>query len=254
MVRMLGDILEIKLVKAPIEDFIPLFQENYGVVNYDSYHRSNEVWAAVAKWRQEAYFFVQNDRIIGGVLQPESIVTGLFTIPPYANYKEILEVLLLNLECKEYTFYEVPRIYSHHYDDRFELQRTEVMMYMKPCSQELILPQTYTSHNLYMDDIEEIGQVFFDAFSTCKVYKSVDPIETFTESAKSFFNYTKSFPKLYNATKLVRDKDGNIAGVILSMMDDGMPFAYNLAVAPHHQSKGIGKYLITSLVEGVKDV
>jgi ribosomal protein S18 acetylase RimI-like enzyme len=239
--------------KISIEDFIPLFQINYGKKHNDCYMLPADTWAEVAKWRKDAYVFKKDGHCIGGVLQPDNIITGLFTIAPYNDYAKLLEVLLEQLEEKEYVFYEIPDCNSIYYQEGFILERSEVLMYMRTDKIELSLVEGYTSSLIEEKDSEEIGRMLHKAFLNDKVYKHVDPVEEFINSAKGFFDHVKGHDNLYKATKKIQDQDGHIVGAILTMMDAGHPFAYNLAVDPDHQKKGLGKYLLGSLVNDLKD-
>ncbi len=239
--------------KISMEDFIPLFQVHYGKKHNDCYMRPEDSWAEVAKWRKEAYVFKKDGHNIGGVLQPDNIVTGLFTIAPYDDYAKLLEVLLEHLEQKKYVFYEIPDCYSAYYQEGYTLDQSEIMMYMKTKKIESSLVNSYTASLIDEKDTEEIGRMLHKAFVNDKVYKNVDPVEEFINSAKGFFNHVKGHDNLYKATKKIKDQEGDIVGAILTMVDAGHPFAYNLAVDPDHQKKGLGKYLLGSFVNDIND-
>jgi len=244
--------MEINLQKTTLEEFIPLFQEFYGERHDSSYHRPANEWAEVAKWRKEAYLFKQGGQVVGGVLLPEGIVTGLFTIPPFDDYQKLLDIIIGHFDNKEYTFYEIPKVHQKHYQN-YELITSEVMMYMKPIKQELHLAEGYHASPIKEEDVEEIGKMLYRAFSQSSVYKRLDPEQEFISSAKGYFSYVKKDSVIYNSTLKVTDENKMIVGALLSMIDTGFPFAYNLAVDPLHQGRGIGKYLLSAFVDGVKD-
>ncbi len=239
--------------KISIEDFIPLFQLHYGKKHNDSYMRPEDSWVEVVKWRKEAYIFKKDGHSIGGVLQPDNIVTGLFTIPPYEDYGKLLEVLIEHLEEKKYVFYEIPDCYSSYYKDGYTLDQSEVMMYMKPEKLEYSLANGYTASLIEKKDAEEIGHMLHKAFVNDKVYKHVDTVEAFIASSKRFFSHVKGHDSLYKATKKIKDCEGHIVGTLLTMIDLNYPFAYNLAVDPDHQNKGLGKYLLGSFVNDISE-
>jgi ribosomal protein S18 acetylase RimI-like enzyme len=242
--------MKLTLRKANLDEFIPLFQKHYGEVCDACYLRSPQVWEEIARWRKEAYFVIKDEVIIGGVLLPDGIVTGMFLVPPYDNYQEMLEMILSTLEG-ENIFYEIPSMFEEYYDSRFELLQKEVLMHMKPKELTLTLHPDYHSRLIEKDDVESIGRLLHKAFVSSAVYKQVDPVEEFISSANGYHSFIEKEPKLHQATKLVKDKDGKIVGALLSMLDDQNPFAYNLAVDPDHQGKGIGRYLLSSFVDGL---
>lgn len=239
--------------KISIEDFILLFQIHYGQKHNDSYMRPEREWEEVARWRKEAYVFKEEGQIVGGVLQPDNIVMGLFTIAPYNDYAKLLQVLMEHLEDKEYVFYEIPESNSNYYQDGFRLDQSEVLMHMKTKKVGLSLPDGYTASLIEEKDIKEIGRMLHKAFISDKVYKHVDPVEEFIGSTQGYFNHVKDHDHLYKATKKIQDDQGHIVGALLTMMDAGHPFAYNLAVDPDHQKKGLGKYLLGSFVNDISE-
>ncbi len=245
--------MDIIIKKIEIKKFIPLFVKYYGQVHNESYQRPLSEWEAVAKWRDEAYFFYHNDSIVGGYLRSNSVIAGLFTVPPYNDYKHLLDNLLNSLEDRVYTFYEVPQVYRKFYDERFELISSEVMMYMSPCQSSCKLPSGYHASTINEDDLEEIGFMLHTTFSSSEVFKKVDEVSEFVNSVSSFYKSVDKNSTLYKSTLKVTDENNRIVGVILSMIDAKCPFAYNLAVHPDHQGKGIGKFLLSTLVDGVKD-
>ena len=204
-----------------------------------------------AKYLDEGYFIMKDEKVIGGVFIKPNFMADLFLVPPFKDYEYILDKLLKYLRTisknnESIVIGEVLETYVPFYKSRgYEIEEKEFWM-IRPTEQlEAIVPDNYESKPVVDEDKDEIADIIIAAYKANPCYKTVDSKNRYVEHVEFVLKDNKENEVLYNSSRVVVHKDTNeIVGVCLHMEFEGFPLIMSLVVRPDHQGKGIGSYLL----------
>lgn len=217
------------------------------------YRQSNDYLLDKARYLDGGYFIYNKNTLIGGVILFQNYMTDLFVIPPYENYRELVRVSLELLEKisdkkRPVKIDEIAEEYTSCYEDStYDIQVNEKWMYMisvtKQC--DIGLPEGYRTEEVDSLDEKALAEVLNQAYGKSEFSEEFYALEDYIENIRLQAAYKNSLPDIYKGSRVVVDKASNeIAGMILMMEDEGLPFVCDLVVSADHQKKGLGSFLL----------
>lgn len=245
---------DIKFVyKNPIE-FFSYYNVYYGYVHNDLYfHKSNDCLLDKANYLEGGYFIYDKNCLVGGVMLFQNYMTDLFVIPPYDNYRELVNLSLTILEkisdkSKPIKIDEIADKYTSYYENsNYDIRVNERWMFMIGVTKqvEVDLPAGYKTEEVESIDEKLLSELLYQVYGANEFSEEFYTCEEFLGNIRSQITYKKTNSSIYNSSRVVIDKSSNeVAGMILMMEDEGLPFITDLVVSPAHQKKGIGSLLL----------
>ncbi|SHH34139.1 Acetyltransferase (GNAT) family protein [Clostridium collagenovorans DSM 3089] len=251
----LGD--NIKLVYQEPEVFSKYHGVYYGQ-KYGNYYFRNSpsIMIEKAKYIDSGYFILKDNNIVGGVFLKPNFMTDLFVVPPYDDYGYLLEKILgyLKVISKKEENIEIQEVIEEYvplYESKGCVLFERGFWMIRPTEpMNCTLPEGFVAKDLDMEYKEDIADLLVEAYTANPIFESVATKAEYIKHVEEAVEYSKVNSSLYNATKIVIDKETNmVVGTCLHMEFEGVPLIMSFAVRPKYQGKGIGSYLIKNSID-----
>jgi ribosomal protein S18 acetylase RimI-like enzyme len=197
------------------------------------------------------WVIVANKRIGGAFIKP-NMLKSIFTIPPFHNNKELIEVLTLHVTAISDKGYPivVPDADVNQVDCYknvgFNLERIEKLMVCPTNEFEISLEERYKFVTPKLEHSEAMANLYFQAYSNNKFdYIASQSYEFQATSVQIFFDHIKSTNVTNEWSTLVYDtvKDKFIGACTVGFVN-GLPYILDFVVHPEYQGKGLASKMI----------
>lgn len=247
----LGDGL--RLVYQEPKEYIRYYSIYYGQKYADSFfRRSSETMMEIASIFDCGYFIKKDETIIGGVFLKPGFMSELFVVPPYDDYEGLVHKLLNYLKSVSNTEDKiiVREIVEEHVPtyEQQGCQVHEVNYWMIRPTQSLkaMLPVGYSSKSVSSENINDIASLIMKSYKANPVYKQIAAKENYIQHVQEFIENHKNNKIMDECSRVIVEKRTNyIVGVCLHMEFEEYPLIMSLVVAPEHQHRGLGRFLLT---------
>lgn len=198
------------------------------------------------------YFIKKDETIIGGVFLKPGFMSELFVVPPYDDYEGLVHKLLNYLKSVSNTEDKiiVREIVEEHVPtyEQQGCQVHEVNYWMIRPTQSLkaMLPVGYSSKSVSSENINDIASLIMKSYKANPVYKQIAAKENYIQHVQEFIENHKNNKIMDECSRVIVEKRTNyIVGVCLHMEFEEYPLIMSLVVAPEHQHRGLGRFLLT---------
>lgn len=198
------------------------------------------------------YWVTVCDKRIGGAFIKPNMLKCVFTIPPFHNYKELIEVLtmyMVDISDKSNPIVapdaDVKNV-EYYRNVGFNLERIEKLMVCPTNEFDIALEETYKIVAPDMEHVEAMAKLYFDAYSNNKLsYIASQSYEFQLSNAQIYFNHIKSAKVTNEWSTLVYDTVTNkFIGACIVGFVNGLPYILDFVVHPEYQRKGIASMMI----------
>jgi len=196
------------------------------------------------------FFVVDHKEIKGGAIVEENWC-GLPFLMPFVDTKEVFDALFFEVlrksdESKSIMFYGMPAIFLPFLEDkgcRYHDSEMNMMAALKPfkrTSKEAIRLRTIA---------KEDHAILVDLYT--KAYQA-SPLQSLRRKERAFYEkrldeQLKDFQKEYSFIAL-DNQDRPIAAALVSLWQ-GYPFLLDIVVHPKAQNKGIGSFMLATIMD-----
>jgi ribosomal protein S18 acetylase RimI-like enzyme len=193
------------------------------------------------------YWVIVGDKRIGGAFIKPNTLRCIFTIPPFHNNKELIEVLTSYVVAISDIGYPivVPDADVNQVDCYknvgFELERIEKLMICPTNEFEIILEERYKFVTPNVEHSKAMAKLYFESYSNNKFpYIESQSYEFQVTSVQVFFDHIKSINITNEWSTLVFDTVSNefIAACTVGFVN-GLPYILDFVVHPEYQKKGL---------------
>lgn len=198
------------------------------------------------------YWVIVGDKRIGGAFIKPNILKCIFTIPPFQNNKELIEVLTLHVTAISDIGYPiiVPDADVNHIDYYknvgFDLERIEKLMVCPTNEYEILLKKRYKFLTPEVEHSKAMAKQFFQSYSNNKLpYIASQSYEFQVTSVQVFFDHIKAINVTNEWSTLVFDTTTNefIAACTVGFVND-LPYIFDFVVHPEYQKNGLASKMM----------
>lgn len=198
------------------------------------------------------YWVIVGNKRIGGAFIKPNMLKCIFTIPPFHNYKELIEVLtthIITISDKSYPIVipdaDISQI-EYYKNEGFNLERIEKLMICPTNEFVISLEKRYKFVFPTCEHAEAMANLYFQTYSNHKLqYIASQSYDFQVSSVQLFFDHIKSMNVTNEWSTLVYDTATKefVGACAVSLVND-LPYILDFVVHPDFQRKGLASMMI----------
>ncbi|RIW34622.1 GNAT family N-acetyltransferase [Bacillus salacetis] len=246
----LGD--GISLLYPEPDKFLSCYSIYYGQKYSDYFfRRSLEAMKEIVSVYDCGYLIRKDESIIGGVFLKPNFMADLFVVPPYKDYEGLAQKLIPLLKKisrgeEKIILRDVVEEHVPVYESQgFTVQEVNYWMIRPAEPLKAELPESYMAKSVEYEDIEYLSMLIRNAYKANPAYAHIGTKEDYANHVKEFVEVFKSNEIMDESSRVIVERSTDRpVGVCLHMEFEEYPLIMSLAVAPEHQHRGLGRFLL----------
>ena len=246
---------EATLIKADYEQF-KIYQTVYTGVDVKNLHSWEQRLEEYNWAKDDCYFLVVDGKRVGGIISAEDYIGSAFLIPPF-NDRALFWQLLLRLKPAKFIYESLDAdkdiIFKHGY------KLTYTLKYMVRPSESIdcTLPEGFLCLPIDKEtNLEEVAMALKEGYGSGFVFDTSGELKI-EDALDGLKNDLNRFSVKNSCYKIVEVGTEKIVAVCLAgVAESSLPmfsFIHELTVLSKHRGNGLGKYLISRVINDSKD-
>ena len=246
---------EATLIKADYEQF-RIFKAIYTGVDTKNVYSWEQRLEENNTEKDDCYFLMFEGKRIGGVHSAEDWIGGAFLIPPFSD-RALFWHLLLKLKPAKFIYESLDEdkdiVFKHGY------KLTHTLKYMVRPSESIdsTLPEGFLCLPIDKDtNLEEVAMALKEGYRSGFVFDASGELKI-EDVLDGLNNDLNRFSVKNSCYKIVEDGTEKIVAVCLAGIAEGsspmFSFIHELTVLSKYRGNGLGKYLISRVINDSKD-
>lgn len=198
------------------------------------------------------YWILKDDKRIGGAVIKPNILKCVFTIPPFHNSKELIEILTWHVETISHKGMDIVindadlRFVEYYKNIGFFLERTEKIMVCPTNEFKVTWEDRYKIIVPEREHSEAMAKLYFEAYSNSKLnYIKTQSYDFQVSNVEVYFDHIKAINVTNEWSTLIYDTVTNkfIGACIVGFVNE-LPYILDFVVHPDFQRKGLASKMI----------
>lgn len=198
------------------------------------------------------YWIERAGKRVGGALIKPNMLKCIFTIPPFHDIKELVEVLTLYVnslsdKSKDIVIPDADsRLIEYYTINGYQMQRTEKLMVCATGAFNVVWEEQYNIMTPKIEHAEAMAKLYFDTYSTNELqYIASQSYDFQVSSVQSYFKHRQAMDVTNEWSTLILDTKTNklIAACMVGLIN-GLPYILDFVVHPEFQRTGLGAKMI----------
>lgn len=198
------------------------------------------------------YWVERDGKRVGGALIKPNMLKCIFTIPPFNDNKELIEVLTLYVSSMSDKSKDIvipdsdSRLMEYYTINGYQMQRTERIMVCATSEFNVIWEERYKIIAPKIEYTEAMAKLYFDTYGTNELqYIASQSYDFQVSNVQGYFKHAQVMDVTNEWSTLILDtKTNKLIGACMVGFINELPYILDFVVHPEFQRRGLGAKMI----------